>query len=390
MNSTPALSRASLIAMMVRTCPAGTPSITSSRLIVALPTPDCSDKFAELHLSKALAARICALVIKSICLYNEPNWPFINHHTMNHTAQNTLSELLTHIDGAYASNTIRAYKADMLEFIQYCDQTSAAALPANPHTVSGFLQSTTIQGIKNSTIRRKAASISAIHRLLNHSDPTKHPEVKLALRKISRQLGNRFDQAYPVTRELLNKLLAATKDDIRGLRNKALLLLAYDSMRRRSELTSLRIEDISWLPDQNCCILLRRSKTDQQGSGKWIHLTAETTSAIKRWLDATNLSEGLILRGITPGGHITSSLCESRIPRIYKSLARLATLNEDVVSGISGHSMRVGAAQDLLRIGASLPQIMTKGGWSKTDTVMRYVERSPVNLWHTGMNIAAQ
>ncbi len=309
---------------------------------------------------------------------------------INFTATHDLSKLLKHIDGAYASNTIRAYKADMLEFIQYCDQTSSTAIPANPLTVSGFLQSLSTQGIKNSTIRRKAASVSAIHRLLNHSDPTKHPEVKLTLRKISRQLGSRFDQAYPVTRELLNKLLAVSKDDIRGLRNKTLLLLAYDSMRRRSELVSLRIEDISWLPDQNCCILLRRSKTDQQGSGKWIHLTAETTLAIKRWLDTTNLSEGLILRGITPGGHITSSLCESRIPRIYKSLARLAAVNEDIVSGISGHSMRVGAAQDLLSLGASLPQIMTKGGWSKTDTVMRYVEKSPVNLWPTGVNIAAQ
>ena len=309
---------------------------------------------------------------------------------INSNATYDLSKLLEHIDGAYASNTIRAYKADMLEFIQFCNQTSSTALPASPLTVSGFLQSTSTKGIKNSTIRRKAASVSAIHRLLNHSDPTKHPEVKLTLRKISRQLGCRFDQAYPVTRELLNKLLAASKDDVRGLRNKALLLLAYDSMRRRSELASLRIEDISWLPNQNCCILLRRSKTDQQGSGKWIHLTAETTLAIKRWLDATNLSEGLILRGITPGGHITSSLCESRIPRIYKSLARLAAVNEDVVSGISGHSMRVGAAQDLLSLGASLPQIMTKGGWSKTDTVMRYVERSLVNLWPNEVNIAAQ
>jgi AMMECR1 domain-containing protein len=44
--------------------------------------------------------------------------------------------------------------------------------------------------------------------------------------------------------------------------------------------------------------------------------------------------------------------------------------------------MRVGGAQDLLTKGASLPQIMVKGGWSKTDTVMRYVERTkytPVN-----------
>jgi site-specific recombinase XerD len=309
---------------------------------------------------------------------------------MNHTAHKTLFDLLAHIDGAYAPNTIRAYRADMLEFIQYCDQAWNTALPANPLTVSDFLLSTSKQGIKNSTIRRKVSSISAVHRLLNHIDPTKHPEVKITLRKISRQLGNRFDQSYPVTRDLLNRLLQVCKGDIRGLRNKALLLLAYDSMRRRSELVSLRIEDINWLPSQNCCILLRRSKTDQQGSGKWIHLTVETTLAIKRWIDAANLSEGLILRGIKPGGLITPSLCEGRIPRIYKSLAKRASLNQETIAGISGHSMRVGGAQDLLRLGASLPQIMAKGGWSKTDTVMRYVERSPVNLWPTTINIAAQ
>ena len=37
--------------------------------------------------------------------------------------------------------------------------------------------------------------------------------------------------------------------------------------------------------------------------------------------------------------------------------------------------MRVGGAQDLLKTGASFPQIMFKGGWAKTDTVMRYVDR---------------
>ncbi len=123
-------------------------------------------------------------------------------------ASRQLTDLITHIDGAYAPNTIRAYKADMREFIQYCDQTASAALPANPLTVSNFLKSTSIHGIKNSTIRRKVSSISAVHRLLNHIDPTKHPEVKITMRKISRQLGNRFDQAYPVTHELLDRLVA--------------------------------------------------------------------------------------------------------------------------------------------------------------------------------------
>ena len=304
---------------------------------------------------------------------------------MSHlTSIEKLSGLLTHITGAYAPNTIRAYKADMLEFIQYCAHSSRSSLPADPLTISDFLMSTSTKRIKNSTVRRKAASVSAVHVLLNYADPTKHPEVRITLRKISRQLGNRFDQAYPVTRVLLDKLLNICKEDIRGIRNKALLLLTYDSMRRRSELISFRIEDINWLPNETCCILLRRSKTDQQATGKWIHLTRETNVALKHWLDMSQLSEGFILRGITPAGNITTALCESRIPRIYKSLAKRAGLSEDVISGISGHSMRVGGAQDLLSLGASLPQIMAKGGWSKTDTVMRYVERSSSNHWQLG------
>ncbi len=86
-------------------------------------------------------------------------------------------------------------------------------------------------------------------------------------------------------------------------------------------------------------------------------------------------NEGLIFRGVRSSGAITDELCESRIPRIYKALARKAGLCESIVQNISGHSMRVGGAHDLLNTGASLPQIMVKGGWAKTDTVMRYVDR---------------
>ncbi len=155
-----------------------------------------------------------------------------------------------------------------------------------------------------------------------------------------------------------------------------MLLVAYDSMRRRSELTSLRVEDIEWLADDGATILLRKSKTDQHGSGKWIHLSAETTHALHQWLSTTKVNEGLIFRGVRSSGAITDGLCESRISRIYKALARKAGLSETLVQSISGHSMRVGGAQDLLNVGASLPQIMVKGGWAKTDTVMRYVEKS--------------
>ena len=295
---------------------------------------------------------------------------------MNDTCLEQLRTLLLHIDGAYAPNTLRAYRSDMLEFIAYCDKTGACPLPAEPKIVAEFLMQTVSQGIKSSTIRRKVSSISAIHRLSSLDDPTKHSEVRITQRKIYRQLGTRFDQAYPINKSLLTKLLATCGNDLHGLRNRALLLVAYDSMRRRSELTSLRVEDIEWLVEDGATILLRKSKTDQHGSGKWIHLSAETMHALHQWLSTTKINEGLIFRGVKSSGAITNGLCESRISRIYKALARKAGLSEKLVQCISGHSMRVGGAQDLLNVGASLPQIMVKGGWAKTDTVLRYVERT--------------
>jgi site-specific recombinase XerD len=299
-----------------------------------------------------------------------------------HTSNQALTVLLAHIEGAYAPNTIRAYRTDMLEFIDYCDKNDTTSLPATSATVANFLMQTINQGIKTSTIRRKVASISSVHRLSGYNDPTKHSEVKITLRKISRHLGCRFNQAYPVTRLVLDQLIKACSQNLRGLRNKALLLIAYDSLRRRSELVSLRISDIEWLPCQTCSILLRKSKTDQLGTGQWVHLSTETTTALRQWISESKIADGYLLRGVHPSGEITASLCESRIPRIYKSLAKRAGLSEEAISGISGHSMRVGGAQDLTVQGASLPQIMVKGGWTKTDTVLRYVARTRTNPVH--------
>jgi len=143
---------------------------------------------------------------------------------MNDTSRINLSKLLLHLEGAYAPNTLRAYKADMLEFIAYCDKTGDFALPAYPKTVSEFLMQAIKQGVKSSTIRRKVSSIGAIHRLSSLEDPTKHSEVKITQRKIYRQLGTRFCQAYPITKTLLTKLLTACADDLYGLRDRGLTL----------------------------------------------------------------------------------------------------------------------------------------------------------------------
>jgi site-specific recombinase XerD len=294
---------------------------------------------------------------------------------MHHTALTALNAILIHIEAAYAPNTIRAYRVDMQEFIRYCEAHGLTALPADPATVAQFLMTMSCRGIKTSTIRRKKTSIGAVHRYANLADPTQHPEVKLALRKLHRQLGRRFDQAYAVTLPILHQLLAATGDDLRGLRDRALLLLAYDSMRRRSELVSLRLDDMEWHSPNEASVLLRRSKTDQLSAGHWLHLSSYTTLAVKAWTSAAKIDSGFIIRGIKNNTEVTVGLGDGQVGRIYKSLARRAKLSPQVVEDISGHSMRVGGAQDLLTQGASLPQIMVKGGWLNPDTVMRYVER---------------
>ena len=214
-----------------------------------------------------------------------------------------LAQTIGKIDGAYAPNTIRAYEADMLEFIRYCEIRDTEALPATPDTVANFLVSVMSSGPRSATIRRKVSSISAIHRLSNFTDPTKHSEVKIAIRKMHRQLGRNAAQAFGITLPVLEKLLTVASQDLRGKRDRALLLLAYDTLRRRAELVSLRIEDIELITEGGATVLLRRSKTDQEGSGKWLFLSERTSTAVQDWLESAGITEGFIFRGVRPDGH---------------------------------------------------------------------------------------
>jgi site-specific recombinase XerD len=301
----------------------------------------------------------------------EPN----NGSMQNETGTRERFEaIIVRLDGAYAYNTIRAYYADMDEFITYCREHGHEALPATPESVAAFIESTISNGIKSSSIKRKLSSISSIHQLGDVADPTGAPVVQLAMRKVFRSLGKRFTPAYPVTRPLLDRLLLATGDDLRGLRDRALLLLAYDSLRRRQELTSLCIEELEYHGDE-AVVRLRKSKSDLSATGHWIHLHAESTAAVKAWLEAAELTEGFILRGLTTGNQVTPGLGGRQLSRIVNALAQKAGFGPEILSTISGNSMRVGAAQDLLRTGSTLVQIMQKGGWEKTDTLSRYLER---------------
>lgn len=116
-----------------------------------------------------------------------------------------------------------------------------------------------------------------------------------------RTLGRECKQAYGITNIILQKMLKATDKNLRGIRDRVLLLIAYDSLCRRSELVSLQVEDltlIDTLPEPSFKLRLRRSKTDQDAKGRWLYLSNETQKALNDWLKATDIQSGKIFRGI--------------------------------------------------------------------------------------------
>lgn len=114
---------------------------------------------------------------------------------------------------------------------------------------------------------------------------------------------------------------------------------------------------------------------DQFSQGRRLILSDRASIALKEWLiRRKNPKNGPVFLGVDRAQKITDSFCAAQINRIYKRLAERAGLSKDMIDQISGHSLRVGHAQDMVNSGESLPMIMSKGRWSKTDTVMRYVE----------------
>ncbi len=199
-----------------------------------------------------------------------------------------------------------------------------------------------------------------------------------------RTLGRQSEQAYGITATILEKMLSITSNNLRGIRDRTLLLIAYDSLCRRSELVCLKISGINTCSENHeyhMTIRLRRSKTDQKLQGRGIFLSKRSADAIALWMHQANLKDGYLFRVINNAIEITGDLKGTQINRIYKRLAKEAGLPKELINRISGHSMRVGAAQDLLSTGASIPMIMNRGRWSKTDTVMRYLENSNTVLW---------
>ena len=281
-----------------------------------------------------------------------------------------IDDILAKFDGAFAENTIRAYRSDFIQYQTWCSHNKLAPIPVSADTIAIYVDY--LSNInKSATIRRRINSLGTILTLSKNHDPTKEPEVVLALKRMHRKIGRAQEQAAPLTKMLLNQLLTNCDNSIRGIRNQVLLRLGYETMRRRSELSAFRFEDISNAPNCKPIIKLNFSKTDQYGAGKVLPISEELTILLHLWREILG-SDGYILRSINRHGHIGNNLHPASISTILKALQKDLKIDSDG-QPLSGHSFRVGAALDLLEEGVPLEKIMLKGGWQTDSTAMKYL-----------------
>ena len=102
----------------------------------------------------------------------------------------------------------------------------------------------------------------------------------------------------------MEELIAVTGQNLVGMRDRVMLMLGYETMRRRFELCNFRFEDIEYLTQDKVGIWLRFSKTDQYGEGKFIPISRALAALIENWRIKLQVESGYILRKVAKTGRI--------------------------------------------------------------------------------------
>lgn len=308
---------------------------------------------------------------------------------MEHQTSSTWRDHFTRLEGAFAPSTLRAYLADVQHFESWCKSNGVEPFPVTVADLCAYLEADAATS-SAATVRRRLYAVRKVHRLLRLPDPTYDEEVNITIRRVRRAKLNRPKQAKGLTSDYLRQFLAVQPDTPWGWRNRAMLCLGYDLLTRRSELVALQTSDIQLRPDGTLRVTIRRSKADPFGMGRVSFTSRRTAEEVTRWLDWRGPEIDPLFCGIYQGKAINRALEATFVKRLIKDAARDAGLDAEAVDAFSGHSLRVGAAQDLLTYGHDAIAIMRAGGWKSVNVLSRYLELAEHNVWESASSRRAQ
>jgi integrase len=212
--------------------------------------------------------------------------------------------------------------------------------------VAAYLAHEAERGSAPSTITRRCAAIRYAHRLADLEPPTASEHVRATLRGIRHAIGVAPDRKAPLLAEQARAMADAVPANLKGLRDRALLLLGFAGAFRRSEVVALDVADLHET-DDGFRVLIRRSKTDQEGRGETIaivrgHRTCPV-KAVKAWLSAAGITEGPLFRPVAKGGRLSNRrLTDKSVCDIVKTYAGRLGLN---APEFSAHSLRADSSR---------------------------------------------
>ncbi len=279
-------------------------------------------------------------------------------------------ETLNNLRNSKSNNTLRAYKADYNDFALFCSRNNFQSMPTKPQIMALYLTHLS-KSLKYSTLKRRLASISILHKMKGHYIDTKHPIIIENLMGIKRTIGSHQKGKKPLLINDLKSLIEAIhqsdEKDLKKTRDKALVLVGFSGGFRRSELVDIEKADIEFVVE-GVKIFVKRSKTDQSGEGmiKAIpYFDNENfcpVKALKNWIEESNLKNGKIF-----------NISDKSVALIIKKYANYAGLDGN---NYAGHSLRSGFATSTAESGAEERNIMAMTGHKSTEMVRRYIKEA--------------
>lgn len=278
---------------------------------------------------------------------------------------------------AKAANTLRAYQADWEDFRGWCAAHDACSMPATPQTVALYLTDRA-ETLKTSSLARRLTTINRAHQVAGYSSPAvmQNAIVSEVWKGIRRTKGTVQVGKKPFLTPDLRRMLAAVPADLRGVRDRALLLVGFAGGFRRSELAALRVEDLE-VTTEGVVVRLRRSKTDPEGQGRAVALPYGSdpqtcpVRALQAWMESAHITVGPLFRAINRLSEVSvRPLHPDSIAYLVKRAAARAGFE---TADYAGHSLRAGLATQAAMNGAGELAIMKQTGHRSLATVRKYI-----------------
>lgn len=278
-------------------------------------------------------------------------------------------------DHLVAPNTSRAYESDLRYFWKWAELSGRAEeYPVPPELMRDFVaqhleglpedveERLLAAGVKRlrgphkvATVERRVNALRSYHRRNDLPDPINR-EVLSLLRAGRRERAANGGQTKKraLTKPLLERLLKTCESDLLGLRDAAVLLVAWASGgRRRSEVAAIRVDHLR-LENDDYTLTVPMSKTDQMGKGAVVPIAGRAAEALNRWLTAAGIEEGPVFRTVS-GDKVGGEISPQTVWYIVKRRAALAGLDPDE---FGAHSVRSGFLTQCGRDGIALSEGM--------------------------------